>query len=87
MAGPNEPFIIDIGPTVDIIVKDDGAVAWVAEQFRAPAAPAEYQVIKVDRYGERLLASGMDIDPHSLVLGGSMLYWTQGGKPSSATLN
>ena len=34
-----------------------------------------------------LPASGSDIDPHSLALIGSTLYWAQGGNPITASLN
>jgi len=37
--------------------------------------------------GTRLLASGFDVSPSSLALAGSTIYWTQGGKPESSTLN
>jgi hypothetical protein len=46
-----------------------------------------YDVYASDMRGTRLLASGIDVAPHSLKLGGSTLYWTQGGKPMSAPLN
>jgi hypothetical protein len=34
----------------------------------------------------RLLAAGTEIDPHLTPRDGT-LYWTQGGKPMSASLN
>jgi hypothetical protein len=60
-----------------------------------------FDVYAVDKSGTRLLAAGTEIDPSSLALSvggsnigqgsltapGSTLYWTQGGKPASATLN
>jgi len=45
-----------------------------------------YEVRAVDKTGSRLLASGGDIDPTSLALAGSTLYWTQGSLPFSAQL-
>lgn len=41
----------------------------------------------LDRSGNRLAASGADIEPNSLALAGSTLYWMEGGKPMSAVLN
>jgi hypothetical protein len=41
----------------------------------------------VDKNGSRLLASSTEIDPSSLALAGSTLYWTQGGKSMSSPLN
>lgn len=77
-------LLVGDGPAVAIVVKNNGAVAWIVETgFK----PATYEVHAVDRTGSRLLASGTDIDPHSLALAGSTLYWTQGGKPFSASLN
>jgi hypothetical protein len=46
-----------------------------------------FEVHAADRTGSRLLASGPTIDPHSLALAGSTLYWTQGGKPFTASLD
>jgi ribosomal protein L27 len=75
------PSDVGAGPTVAIVVKSDGAVAWTN------ADEGSYQVHAVDKSGSRLLASGRDVDPHSLALAGSTLYWTQGDKPFSAPLN
>jgi hypothetical protein len=73
-----------IGPTTAIVVKSDGSVAWIVETN--PGA-GTYQVHALDSTGGRVLASGSDIDPSSLALAGSTVYWTQGGKPASAVLN
>lgn len=86
--GTSSPGAVGIGPVVSLVVKSDGAVAWIVEnEIPARHVPAEYEVHAVDKTGNRLLASGSDIDPHSLALAGSTLYWTQGGKPMSAPLN
>jgi hypothetical protein len=73
------------GRTTEIVVKSDGAVAWIVEA--EAAEPKEYEVRAVDKGGSRVLARGRDVGPGSLALGGSTLYWTQGGRPSSTTLN
>jgi hypothetical protein len=78
------PSDVGAGPTIAIVVKSDGAVAWV---LKTNADEGLYQVHAVDKSGSRLLASGSDIDPHALALAGSTLYWTQGGQPFSAPLN
>jgi hypothetical protein len=78
------PFSVGIGATAAIVVKSDGAVAWIVETRQEEGT---YEVHAVDKAGSRLLASGADIDPSSLALAGSTLYWTQGGKPMSASLN
>jgi hypothetical protein len=46
-----------------------------------------YQVHAADTTGSRLLASGANIDPTSLALAGRTIYWMQGGRSFSATLN
>jgi hypothetical protein len=79
---------VGIGPVVSIVVKSDGAVAWIVEDELGPAsAPVEYEVHALDKAGSRLLASGTDVGPRSLALRGSMLYWTKGEKPFSASLD
>jgi hypothetical protein len=78
------PMYVGDGPTTAIVVKSDGAVAWVLDTAQQAA---RYQVHALDKSGERVLASGSDVDPHSLALAGSTLYWKQGGKPFSTVLN
>lgn len=78
------PRYVGLGSAVAIVVKNDGSVAWIVE---TGYPIAEYQVHAVDKSGGRVLASGTNIDSHSLALAGGTLYWTQGGKPFSTTLN
>jgi hypothetical protein len=86
--GIQNPKSIGIGPVVSVVVKSDGAAAWIAENDTPERHdPAEYEVHALDSAGGRLLASGSDIDPHSLALAGSTLYWTQGRKPMSSRLD
>jgi hypothetical protein len=75
---------VGIGGATAIVVKADGAVAWIVA---VNGAAVEYQVHAFDKTGNHLLASGSEIAPSSLALTGSTLYWLQGGKPMSATLN
>jgi hypothetical protein len=78
------------GPVEDLVVKSDGAVAWVVQKRPRPenlsGPPAESEIYAFDKSGKRLLASGTEIAPNSLALAGSTLYWTQGGKAFSAPL-
>ncbi len=79
---------VGIGPATAIVVKSDGAVAWIVQApSEGSGAAYEYQVHAVDKTGSRVLASGPEVEPHSLALAGSTLYWTAGGKPMSAILN
>jgi hypothetical protein len=75
---------IGIGGATAIVLKSDGAVAWIVG---VGGTVVEYQVHAVDSKGSRVLASGPEIDPRSLALAGSTIYWTQGGKPFSAPLS
>jgi hypothetical protein len=81
---PPKPKTVGHGPATAIVLKSDGAVAWIVDTVQQSDM---YQVHAVDKSGSRLLASGSDIDPSSLALAGSTLYWTEGGKPYSATLH
>ncbi len=78
---PAESGNIGLGDTTAIVVKSDGSVAWIVGTSDGP------QVRSVDQAGEHLLAATPEIDRSSLALAGSTLYWLQGGKPMSATLN
>jgi hypothetical protein len=79
-----EPGSEGLGPVDAIVVKSDGAVAWIV---RTDPEEGMYQVHALDQTGSRVLSTGSDIAPNSLALAGSTLYWTQGGEPHSATLN
>jgi hypothetical protein len=81
---PAEPGDVGLGETAAIVVKNDGSVAWIV---RAGRALGSIQVRSADKTGEHLLAASPEIAPESLALAGSTIYWTQGGKPMSATLN
>jgi len=77
-----------VGPTRAIVVKNDGAVAWMVEDYsRLVGGHTVYDVYAADRSGTRLLAFGEDVDRYSLALAGSDIYWTQGGNPFTAPLN
>ncbi len=81
---PVKPGAIPIaaGPLTALVVKRDGAVAWIVET----GYPVEYRVYAIDKSGTRSLASGADINPASLALAGT-LYWTQAGKPATTSLD
>jgi hypothetical protein len=71
-----------------------GLVAWMVEDGeRSTLTPSGDPAIRYlsvyaqDRSGLHLLGAGTNIDVTSLALGGSTVYWTEGGHPMSATLN
>jgi hypothetical protein len=71
-----KPGYVGVGNVVSIVVKSDGAVAWIADDYErsGTAHGTEYiDVYAVDKSGTRLLAAGTEIDPSSLALsvGGS----------------
>ena len=83
-----------VGPVVALVVKPNGSVAWIAEDFERSTPTTStseevryYDVYASDKSGTRLLASGLDVSPSSLALASSTAYWTQEGKPMSAVLN
>jgi hypothetical protein len=85
--GESKPLaskLIGAGETRAIVVKRDGAVAWINDTFHKEN---RFEVHALDATGERVLAVGSNITPESLALAGSALYWRQGGKAMSATLN
>lgn len=83
VTSPPNPHFVGDGPTTMIVVKDNGAVAWITDTVQSEN---RYQVHALDKTGERTLAVGSSIDPNSLALVGGTLYWTQGGQPVSAPL-
>lgn len=77
-----------VGPLTALVLKSDGSVAWIADVAGLSGfAPPEYEVHALDKGGSRLLASGTEIDPHSLALKGSALSWTEHEQLFSTTLN
>lgn len=89
-ARPSQVGNVGIGRTTGLVVKGDGAVAWIVatgEELPNGEEQGTFQVHAVDSSGSRVLASGANIDPSSLALAGSRLYWMQGGVPMSAVLN
>jgi hypothetical protein len=81
-----------VGPVRSVVLKSDGAVAWIAYDFlRTIAGGSPYRsyfdLYAAEASGERLVAAGTEINPFSLALAGSTLYWTEGGKPMSEPLS
>jgi hypothetical protein len=87
------PGYVGVGVVAAIVVKSNGSVAWIADDYErssgvgTPSETRYSDVEAVDSSGSRLLASGVNVDPSSLALAGSTLYWTQGGKPASTALH
>ncbi len=78
---------IGIGRAVSVVLSRRGWLAWIVSIRQNDLAPeaTRYQVHALDSHGERTLAvSG--VDPQSLALAGSTVYWAAGGQPFSTVL-
>jgi hypothetical protein len=71
-----------------LVLTADGALAWIRRVLPSgtPAPPATFEVVLRDRAGERVIASGADVNETSLALAGRRVYWTQGSTAASALL-
>lgn len=68
-----EPRYVGVGSIVGLVLKSDGSVAWIAEDYERSsklygAGAPYFDVYATDKTGTRLLASGTSIDPSSLAL-------------------
>jgi len=75
----------DTQHVTDLELKPNGSVAWLVQL--SGYATRTIEVVAVDASGRRLLESGPDVEPESLVLDGSTLSWRTGGVTHSATLD
>lgn len=79
-------YCAGVGPTTALVLKTDGAAAWIVNDNQAPDTPT-YKVVRADAAGSpTVVAAGADIDPTSLALGRSTLYWQQAGATHSSQL-
>ncbi len=72
--------------TTDLVLKSDGAVAWIVTNVDGNLTPPGAVVGRLDSRGEATLATGNDIRAHSLRLQGSTLSWDQAGTTQTSTL-
>lgn len=83
--GPTQRFY---GPT-DLVVAPTGAIAWIVPfDSDADSSTIRYEV-RVSDAGRKaaVLDAGVGIDPKSLALAGSSLYWTHDGRPVFAAIS
>jgi hypothetical protein len=69
-----------------LVVKGDGAAAWIAGATSIIRHGMEVEVDRIDRRGEKTLDGGPDIKSASLRLHSSRLSWRHGSATRSATL-
>lgn len=82
---------LPVGPesfqSVDsLVVKADGAVAWIASSSSIVSHEYQAQLSRADRRGETSLDTGSGIKTSSLRLQHSTLSWRDGGGAQTATL-
>jgi hypothetical protein len=73
------------GPTTDLVLAADGAVAWIVNRIDAPGV-VPYEVHRCDRRGCAMLSRNATIEPRSLTLKGGIIRWRQGGAERRARL-
>jgi hypothetical protein len=88
----SSPATGPVGPeayeTVDsLVLKGDGAVAWIATGFSLGRRDAVVEVWRSDRHGTARLGSGAGTRPRSLRLTGSRLRWRDGSRTRTAALS
>lgn len=67
-------------PITDLALTPKGAVAWIERhEVRMAHTPSQFS-------NPPVLASSPAIEPHSLALSGSHLYWTEAGQPREAQI-
>jgi len=69
-----------------VVLRADGAVAWIVQADSIIRHSSEVEVNRADRRGEAQLDSGPEIAPRSLRLRGSTVTWAHSGSVRSATL-
>jgi hypothetical protein len=80
-SGPNCDETNQAGPVSSLVLRADGAVAWIVQSCtRYPVQ--SYEV----RTSKGMIAAGTDIDPDSLLLTADGITWTQAGVAHTATL-
>jgi hypothetical protein len=70
-----------------LVVKPDGAVAWIGESHSIVGHGGLVEVDRFDRRGEAKLDGGVGIADTSLRLHRSQLSWRHSGRERSGTLN
>jgi hypothetical protein len=81
------PGYVGVGAITALVLKRDGAAAWIAEDNELSFGHAPfYDVEAFDYSGIRVLASGTGIGPRSLALKGSTVSWNNGYRRFAARL-
>lgn len=87
-AATTPPGVESYQSVSSLVLKADGAVAWIGDGRSIVRRGHKIEVYKADSGGSvRLLDSGLAIAPGSLRLHGSKLTWTHGAAVRTATLS
>jgi len=71
-----------------LVLRANGSAAWIQTGFSKVGESLPGVTVAKAQYGRPavVLAMGMDVEPGSVALAGTTLYWTKGGVAASATL-
>ena len=88
----SSPAAAPVGPesyetVTSLVLKGDGAVAWIATVMSIGNHRAAVEVWRSDRHGTTRLDSRADTRPRSLRLRGSTLRWRDGTQTHTAVLS
>jgi hypothetical protein len=83
---PEPGDYVGVGPAVDVVVRPNGSVAWIAKNLGYDGMQAGYEVHVLDRHGRRILAHSPHIAPRSLKLIGDEIHWVEDGVTMSSTI-
>lgn len=71
-----------------LVMTSAGSLAVLAMlPYDGPPGLPQFEIRRIDRTGVTVLDVSSDIDPSSLAVGGSWIYWTRAGQPQSAPIN
>ncbi len=93
IAPTEQRVILEQAQALQVLVKDDGAVAWVQEDSYgthdgAPLPPTTFTIYAVDNTGFHQLSPEIDwVEPEDLQLAGSVLSWTRSGTTESGLVD
>ena len=84
-ASPGDPNTDDV---TDLELRSNGAVAWIARVVAGMPAITikEVRVFPATDPHSTVVDSGTDVEPRSLALSSTTLYWTRDGVARSASL-
>jgi hypothetical protein len=78
----------ELGLPVALSMARNGSLAIITALLKDdPSNPQQYEVRRIDRGGATALDTGPDVDPQSLAVAGSWVYWTRGGAAHSAPIS